>query len=217
MGHFFEDVLVDRVLPVATVVTVDQAKCLVDAAAEAGLHAIEITLRTEVALGALRAVAGRTDVSVGAGTVVRKEQAVAVFDVGVSFVVAPGFHPDVSSTCASLDLPYLPGVATASEITAASCAGHSYLKFFPAGVAGGRAALAAFSTVFSDLRFVPSGGIAGSELDAYLRTSGVVAVAGSWMIPGDALARLDGPTLVASMLAARHSAKATSGDPEGRT
>jgi 2-dehydro-3-deoxyphosphogluconate aldolase/(4S)-4-hydroxy-2-oxoglutarate aldolase len=96
-------------------------------------------------------------------------------------VVSPGFTPALDAAARDAGVPWLPGVATASEILTAQEAGRDLLKFFPAEGAGGTGALRAFATVFPEARFCPTGGIAADNARGYLELPNVVCVAGSWI------------------------------------
>ena len=97
--------------------------------------------------------------------------------------MSPGFTPMLAAAAKAASLPWLPGVATASEILLAQEAGHSFLKFFPAEAAGGVRALRAFASVFADVRFCPTGGVTAANLRDYLELPNVACVGGTWLVP----------------------------------
>lgn len=180
------------VIAVVTIERASDAPALAAALAAGGVRVLEVTLRTPAALAAIETVATRcTDVVVGAGTVCDAADFAAAAAAGARFAVSPGFTPRLAAAARESPLPWLPGVATASEIMAAREAGLDRLKFFPAEAAGGIAALRAFAAVFPQTRFCPTGGIDAGNAARYLELSNVACVAGSWLAPRQALARRD--------------------------
>ncbi len=177
------------VLPVVTVAGEADGLALADALIAGGLPAIELTLRAPGAMEALRAVASsRPRMLIGAGTVRNAAQAAECVAAGASFLVSPGFVPDVAAYAASESICYLPGTATPTEMETARAAGLSFLKLFPAEVAGGRGMLAAVGQAMPDFSFVPTGGITLDSMTAYLALANVTAVGGSWIASGKDIA-----------------------------
>lgn len=175
------------VIPVLTIDDADDAVPLARALAAGGLTVLEVTLRTAAGLEAIRRIAADVpEAIVGAGTVTRAEEFTAIRGAGARFAVSPGFAATLSA--AAGDMPWLPGVATASEIMAARAAGHRALKFFPAEVSGGIPALRAFAGPFGDILFCPTGGIGHANAADYLALANVGCVGGSWVAPAQALA-----------------------------
>lgn len=171
-----------RILPVVKVDDVAQGLAVAQACLRGGLSAIEITLRTPAALDVIAAVASRLpSISVGAGSVLEAGQMAAAQRAGAAFAVSPGNLPELFEAAESLAMPWLPGVATASEILFARRAGYRVLKFFPAAPAGGIAALRQFAGPFTDVRFCPTGGIGADSVAQYLALPNVVCVGGSWI------------------------------------
>ncbi|ALX65769.1 bifunctional 4-hydroxy-2-oxoglutarate aldolase/2-dehydro-3-deoxy-phosphogluconate aldolase [Microbacterium sp. XT11] len=177
----------ERIVPVVVLHDAVNAHPLADALVAGGIRCAEITLRTPAGLEAIRALSGRGDILVGAGTVIDREQVDQVVDAGAAFAVSPGFDADVVDRCAERDLPIVPGVATASDIQSALRRGIRHLKLFPAGLVGGLAAVRAFAGPFPEVRFLPSGGVSAANARDYLADPAVFAVSGSWMVPADAL------------------------------
>jgi 2-dehydro-3-deoxyphosphogluconate aldolase/(4S)-4-hydroxy-2-oxoglutarate aldolase len=171
-----------RVVPVIVIDELDTALPLARALVEGGLPVAEVTFRTAVAAVAMRLIADETDLLVGAGTVVRPEQADLAFDAGARFVVTPGFSPAVADRCRELGIPVVPGVATATEVIAALDHGLDLLKLFPAEASGGIPLLRALRGPFPDVRFVPTGGVSAANAADYLAVPSVAAVGGSWMV-----------------------------------
>lgn len=173
-----------RVVAVATVERAADALPLVDALGAGGVRVIEITLRTAAACSAIEKIRrARPDALVGAGTVRDARTLRAARDAGAQFVVSPGFTPALHEAAGAAALPWLPGVATASEVLLAQEAGYSLLKFFPAEAAGGTRALRAFAPVFPDVGFCPTGGVTADNVQSYLELPNVICVGGTWFAP----------------------------------
>jgi 2-dehydro-3-deoxyphosphogluconate aldolase/(4S)-4-hydroxy-2-oxoglutarate aldolase len=184
-----------RLAPVMPVITIDdpaKAVPLARALAAGGLKAIEITLRTPAALEAIAAIAREVPQCVpGAGTVLTERDLHAAARAGAKFAVSPGATPALLDVARPGPLPYLPAVATASELMAAMERGYSTFKFFPAAYAGGTGALGALAGPFPAARFCPTGGIDAASAPAWLALANVLCVGGSWVTPRDALAAGD--------------------------
>jgi 2-dehydro-3-deoxyphosphogluconate aldolase / (4S)-4-hydroxy-2-oxoglutarate aldolase len=177
-----------RVLPVVTVSGAEDGVALAKALMAGGLPAIEVTLRVDGAMEAMRAIADACpDMLVGAGTVRSGEQAQASIVAGASFLVSPGLVPEVAGFARRGRVAYVPGVATPTEMEMARTEGISFLKLFPAEVAGGRGMLTAVHAAMPDFSFVPTGGVTLESMEAYLKVPNVVAVGGSWLAPAQAI------------------------------
>ena len=184
------------VLPVLSIGRLDDAVPLARALVDAGLRVLEVTLRTPDALEAIRRIAGEVPGAVvGAGTVLDRAQLDAVGRAGAAFAIAPGATTRLYDAAAGAAIPFIPAIATASEIMLGLEHGHRRFKFFPAAASGGISALRAFAGPFPDVRFCPTGGIDASTARDYLALANVVTVGGSWMVPGDALAARDWPRI----------------------
>ncbi|MGQ5609296.1 MULTISPECIES: bifunctional 4-hydroxy-2-oxoglutarate aldolase/2-dehydro-3-deoxy-phosphogluconate aldolase [unclassified Streptomyces] len=181
--------------PVVPVVVVDDladAVPLARALVAGGLPAIEVTLRTPVALDAIRAIAAEVpDAVVGAGTVVTAEQVAEVGAAGARFLVSPGWTDALLTAMRDSGVPFLPGVSTTSEVVALLERGVREMKFFPAEAAGGTAYLKALAAPLPQARFCPTGGIGPASAPRYLALPNVGCVGGSWMLPKDAVADRD--------------------------
>ncbi|MFE0984773.1 bifunctional 4-hydroxy-2-oxoglutarate aldolase/2-dehydro-3-deoxy-phosphogluconate aldolase [Streptomyces rochei] len=181
--------------PVVPVVVVDDladAVPLARALVAGGLPAIEVTLRTPVALDAIRAIAAEVpDAVVGAGTVVTAEQVAEVVAAGARFLVSPGWTDALLTAMCDSGVPFLPGVSTTSEVVALLERGVREMKFFPAEAAGGTAYLKALAAPLPQARFCPTGGIGPASAPRYLALPNVGCVGGSWMLPKDAVADRD--------------------------
>ncbi|MGB0513988.1 MAG: bifunctional 4-hydroxy-2-oxoglutarate aldolase/2-dehydro-3-deoxy-phosphogluconate aldolase [Wenzhouxiangellaceae bacterium] len=176
------------VLPVLTVRDVDHAVPLAEALRDAGLPVLEVTLRTDCALDVIRKLRDEVDgIAVGAGTILSGEDLERVAAAGAEFAISPGSTPALYQAAASVEIPFIPAVATASELLAGMEAGYRRFKFFPAEASGGVAALKSFAGPFAEARFCPTGGIAPGNAADYLRLDNVMTVGGSWMVPTDAV------------------------------
>ena len=174
----------NRLIPVIEIEQSEDAVPLANALLEGGLTIIEITFRTAAAAESIRQVRAHfPEMLVGAGTIVTWEQAEQAAEVGSQFLVSPGFEPSLAQKVAQRGLPYLPGIATASELQGALAAGFGACKFFPAEQSGGVQVLKTFAATFRAFapRFVPTGGIQLSNLELWFREPSVLAVGGSWL------------------------------------
>jgi 2-dehydro-3-deoxyphosphogluconate aldolase / (4S)-4-hydroxy-2-oxoglutarate aldolase len=176
-----------RLLPVVVLRDAAQAPPLGDALSAGGLGCVEVTFRTGAAGAAIRHLAGRGDLVVGAGTVLDPGQVDRAVDAGARFVVSPGFGPAVVARCRERGVPVFPGVATATEIQMALDAGLRTVKFFPAQQLGGAAMVKALAAPFGSVRFIPTGGVGAANLADYLALPCVLAVGGTWMVAPDLL------------------------------
>ncbi|WP_395657167.1 bifunctional 4-hydroxy-2-oxoglutarate aldolase/2-dehydro-3-deoxy-phosphogluconate aldolase [Nocardioides sp.] len=180
------------VLPVVVAEDAAQGVAIARALVAGGLPAIELTLRTPAALEAIRAITAEVpEILVGAGTIVAPRQARLAADAGARFLVSPGTTRSVLHAMQETGLPFLPGVATVSEVLAALEAGCSELKLFPAEASGGTAFLKAVAGPVPQARFCPTGGITATSAPSYLALPNVGCVGGSWLTPGDAVASGD--------------------------
>ena len=171
-----------RLIPVVALERAADAEPLADALCAGGLPCAEVTLRTEAALDSLRALAGREELLLGAGTVHSAEQAAAAVDAGAQFVVTPGFNPRTVKWCQEKQVPVFPGIATPTDLELALEHGVETVKFFPAETLGGVNTLKAFSGPYGQMRFIPTGGIHAGNLADYLALPSVLACGGSWMV-----------------------------------
>lgn len=186
------------VLPVLTIRDIDHAVPLARALVAGGLDRLEITLRTPVALDAIRRIADEVpEAIVGSGTVTRAEDLEATVRAGGRFAVSPGLTPALYDAARDSEIPLIPGVATPSEAMTARDAGFEVLKLFPAEAVGGRSLLRAVGGPLPDLRFCPTGGINESTFRDYLALENVVCVGGSWVAPRDAVESGDWPRITA--------------------
>jgi 2-dehydro-3-deoxyphosphogluconate aldolase/(4S)-4-hydroxy-2-oxoglutarate aldolase len=184
-----------RLVPMVAIDNAEHADAFGAALVAAGLPVAEITFRTDAAEAAIRTLAKRGDLLVGAGTVLTTEQADRAIDAGANFLVSPGTNPQVVEHCLIRSVPIVPGVATPTDIELALSLGLTTLKFFPAEQMGGIGMLKALAGPYAGVKFLPTGGITPEKLPAYLALPNVIACGGSWLAPRDALARGDMTTI----------------------
>lgn len=172
------------VVPVLTIERLDDAVPLARALVAGGLPVLEITLRTEAALGAIERVSEEVEGAVvGAGTILTPRDLAAAARAGAAFAISPGATPALLEAGRDAAIPYIPAVATASELMLGLEHGYTCFKFFPAESAGGVGALKSFAGPFAAARFCPTGGIDLAKAPAYLALPNVLTVGGSWMAP----------------------------------
>lgn len=171
------------VIPVLVIDRIEDAVTIAEALVEGGLPVLEVTLRTPAALEAIRAMKDVPGAIVGAGTVLNPRQYEAAVEAGSEFVVSPGITEALGKAVAGAPVPLLPGISSAGDIMRALDLGYSRLKFFPASIAGGLPALKAYSAVFGDVRFCPTGGITQDTAGEWLALPSVACVGGSWLVP----------------------------------
>jgi 2-dehydro-3-deoxyphosphogluconate aldolase/(4S)-4-hydroxy-2-oxoglutarate aldolase len=172
-------------VPVAVIDNPADAPMTAKAIHDGGIDVMEITLRTGEAFLSIKEVSDEVpDVLVGAGTVLTVKQASDAVQYGAKFIVSPGFDAEVVGWCADNKIPVYPGCVTPTEIGAALKHGFDTLKFFPAAVYGGAAALKALSGPFPKAKFIPTGGIDLSNLAEFALPQ-VAAVGGAWLCSRD--------------------------------
>lgn len=185
-----------RVVPVVVLEDPAHAVPMARALLAGGIDVMEITLRSGAALAAIAAVARDVPgMHVGAGTVTRPHEVAQVQAAGATFALSPGCTPALLAAAQTAGLPFIPGVATASEAMMARDAGYTLLKCFPASVLGGPDLLRAWAGPLPDLRFCPTGGVSLANLASYLALPNVSMAGGSWLTPADAVRRGDWGTI----------------------
>lgn len=196
-----------RLAPVVAVVTIEEANAAVPLARallDGGIVAIEVTLRTPVALDAIRAIAKELPhAAVGAGTVLGTVDFEAAVAASAKFAVSPGATPALIDAAEKSPLPWLPGAATASEALALAEHGYGLQKFFPAQAAGGVEYLRSLGGPLPQIRFCPTGGITARSAPEYLHLPNVVCVGGSWLTPPSLVQAADWTAITALARAAR--------------
>ena len=185
IGNIFD---ASPVIPVIAIDDLAHAVPLAKALVAGGIRVLEITLRTEHGLAAIRAIVDAVpDAIVGVGTLTSVEQFTAARDAGAVFGVSPGLTPALIAAAIASGLPLLPGVMTPSEVMAAREAGFQYLKLFPAVPAGGIGMLNALAGPLADMLFCPTGGITLQTAPQFLACKNVRCVGGSWLTPLEAM------------------------------
>jgi 2-dehydro-3-deoxyphosphogluconate aldolase/(4S)-4-hydroxy-2-oxoglutarate aldolase len=182
--EFIELLRSARVIPVLTIERVEDAVPLARALVAGGVRVLEMTLRTPVAIDAAKAIIAEVpEAVVGIGTVLNAADLARAKALGARFVVSPGATPELLDAAAAGDLPFMPGIATASELMQALARGFSLVKFFPAEQSGGIGALRALGGPFPQARFCPTGGVGEANAATWLAEPNVVVVGGSWLCP----------------------------------
>jgi 2-dehydro-3-deoxyphosphogluconate aldolase/(4S)-4-hydroxy-2-oxoglutarate aldolase len=179
-----EDIM--RTSPVIPVIVIDDiahAVPIAEALVAGGLRVLEVTLRTPCALEAIARMKAVEGAIVGAGTVLSKADLDAAMEAGAEFIVSPGLTEPLGMAAVAADVPFLPGVASASDIMRGLDLGLSHFKFFPAVTSGGIAALKALAGPFANIRFCPTGGITAQTAPEWLALDPVLCVGGSWLLP----------------------------------
>jgi 2-dehydro-3-deoxyphosphogluconate aldolase/(4S)-4-hydroxy-2-oxoglutarate aldolase len=183
---------VGPVIPVIIIDKVDDAVPLAKALVDGGVRVLEVTLRTPVALDAIRVIAAQVkDAIVGVGTISRPEDFEQAAAAGAMFGVSPGLTPALIEGASASRLPLLPGVMTPTDVIAARAAGFTNLKLFPAQQAGGIGMLKALGSPFPDVTFCPTGGVTAETAPDFLALPNVACVGGSWLTPKDLVSKGD--------------------------
>lgn len=174
------------IVPVIAIDDAEKAVPLAKALVRGGLPAAEVTFRTAAAEEAIRRIVAEVpDMLVGAGTVLTKEQADRAIDAGVSFIVSPGFNPEITRYVLDKGMLMIPGTASPGEMEQAMGMGLSVVKFFPAEQNGGVAKLKALAGPYTSLRWMPTGGVNEKNLLDYIKFNKIVACGGTWMVKKD--------------------------------
>ena len=196
--NVLEIIRVGPVIPVIVIEDLTRAVPLAKALVAGGVRVLEVTLRTPVALAAIRAMAREVPEAIlGVGTLTRPEDFAEAREAGARFGVSPGLTPALIEAAWESGLPLLPGVMTPSDVIAARLAGFRELKLFPAQQAGGIGMLQALAGPFPDVTFCPTGGITAETAPEFLALPNVACVGGSWLTPKTALAAGDWETITA--------------------
>lgn len=171
------------VIPVLVIEDIEHALPIAEALVAGGLPALEVTLRTECAIEAIRIMKQVPGAVVGAGTVLTPDDLARSIDAGAEFIVSPGLTPTLGEAAIKSGIPFLPGTANASDVMLALEMGFDRLKFFPAMAAGGPPALKAIAAPLFKARFCPTGGVTPQNAAEWLALDAVLCVGGSWMVP----------------------------------
>ena len=177
------------VVPVVVLNDSKDAMPLAKALCEGGLPCAEVTFRTDAAEESIRIMAKQfPDMLIGAGTVLTIDQVDRAVSAGAKFIVSPGFDPEIVDYCLNKDIFVLPGCITPSEVAQAIKRGLEVVKFFPAEQFGGVTTIKALAAPYTNVKFMPTGGINAKNLPDYLEFKKIVACGGSWMVKGDMIA-----------------------------
>jgi len=196
-------------IPVITIERVSDAVPLARALVAGGLQALEITLRTPAAPAAAAVIVKEVPEAIlGLGTVLTAQDLDTARALDARFALSPGATPELLEAAAECDLPFIPGVQTASELMAALARGFDVVKFFPAGPAGGIAALRALAGPFPQVRFCPTGGVGADNFMDWLALPNVASVGGSWLAPSSEIRAGDWAAITARARAAMAKVRA---------
>ncbi|PJC85119.1 keto-deoxy-phosphogluconate aldolase [Vibrio sp. HA2012] len=195
------------IIPVMVIKHLEDAVPLAKALSDGGINVFEVTLRTDVALDAIRdIVSALPETMTGAGTVLTPQQYDAAVAAGATFVISPGASTRLLEHAAKHSVPLIPGVSTATEIMQAMDLGYDHLKFFPAEANGGVMALKAISAPLPQVSFCPTGGINEQNMPLYQSLDCVKTVGGTWMLPAEAIENKQWDRITELTRAALHTA-----------
>jgi len=174
------------IIPIITVHNLSHVTPLVKAIIDGGINTLEVTLRTPLALDAVAQIKLEfPQAIIGIGTVTNVEQIADIQSLGISFAVSPGINTSLINAAKEAGIPYLPAVATPSDILIAREHYVTELKFYPAERAGGVKALQDYANLFPNIQFCATGGIHAENLQEYLALPNVLSIGGSWLVPQD--------------------------------
>lgn len=180
------------IIPVLVLHDLKDAASIVEALVKGGIEIVEVTLRTPIAIEAIRYLREKfPKLIIAAGTVMTEDQLKKSKEAGANFIVSPGLTKTLSMVAKEINIPYLPGTITPTEVMVAQEMGYRCLKFFPAESVGGMAVLKAFKAVFPDVVFCVTGGINPSNFREYLALENVTSVGGSWFVTLDDVKKKD--------------------------
>jgi 2-dehydro-3-deoxyphosphogluconate aldolase/(4S)-4-hydroxy-2-oxoglutarate aldolase len=186
MNPIYQQLAEMRIVPVIVINDAAKAVPLARALVAGGLPCAEITFRTAAAADAIRAMTSEfPQMLVGAGTVLSAQNADDAVAAGAKFLVSPGLNPETVQYAKKIGVPMLPGVCTPSEVELALSLGLTELKFFPAEAAGGLKMLTAMAAPYSNVKFMPTGGLSPTNVGDYLKTKCIFACGGSWMVTAE--------------------------------
>lgn len=181
-----------RIVPVVAIDDAGAARPLAETLLEAGLAAIEVTLRTPAAIDAIETIAAKVPgMLVGAGSIRDREQVPRVDAAGAKFAVSPGSNAELLDAVTRHGLPFVPGAVTATEVLGLFAKGYTLQKFFPAELAGGVNYIKALGAPLPEISFMPTGGINAENAASYLALKNVACIGGTWIVPGDLLVNKD--------------------------
>lgn len=176
------------VVPVVVIQKLEQAVPLAKALVAGGIRVLEITLRTSVAVDAIREIRRKVpEAMVGAGTVIGAEDLAVIAEAGAVFAISPGLTVELLQAANQGNIPLIPGISTVSELMTGMALGYTHFKFFPAEAAGGIKMLKAIAGPFPQITFCPTGGITPDNYQDYLALGNVACVGGSWLAPQESI------------------------------
>ncbi len=189
MSQLIDKLAAIKLVPVVTPYSVDSTVELARTLVAGGIHAIEITLRNELALEATQAVkASGIEIMLGVGTLTSAADVVDVAKIGVDFAVSPGVTPSILDAANNHKLNLLPGISSASDVLLGMEYGYNFFKVFPAEAVNGYALIKSLSAPFPQARFCPTGGINLTNINRYLSLPSIVCAGGSWILPAEYIA-----------------------------
>ncbi|MDO4553828.1 MAG: bifunctional 4-hydroxy-2-oxoglutarate aldolase/2-dehydro-3-deoxy-phosphogluconate aldolase [Lachnospiraceae bacterium] len=186
MNEILEKIQKIGIVPVVVLNDPKDAAPLAKALCEGGLPCAEVTFRTDAAEESIRIMAEQfPEMLVGAGTVLTTEQVDRAVNAGAKFIVSPGLNPKVVKYCVDRDIPVTPGTSNPSDVEQAIELGLEVVKFFPAEAAGGLNMIKSMAAPYTNIKFMPTGGINAKNINEYLAFPKILACGGSWMVKGD--------------------------------
>lgn len=175
-----------KILPVVVFNSIEEVNVKLSALLEGGINAAEICFRTECSPDALKlAIKNFSNMLIGAGTIINRNQCKLAIELGAKFIVSPGFSEEVNKECLKNNILYIPGAVTPTEIMNLLSKGINYIKFFPAGSFGGLKAIKDLASAFPNVHFMPTGGVNNDNLIEFITFKNIFAVGGSWLLKGD--------------------------------
>ena len=173
----------DKFIPVVVIKELSEVDKILPALKENDINCAEITFRTACAAEAIKMACEKyPEMNIGAGTVINAKQCKDALKAGATFIVSPGLSVGVAKVCKKHNVPYYPGCVTPTEIMQALDLGITTVKFFPANIYGGLAALKALSAPFPQVKFIPTGGVDRSNIDEFLAFDKIAAIGGSFFV-----------------------------------
>ena len=173
----------DMFIPVVVIKELEEVDKILPALKANGINCAEITFRTSCAAEAIKLASQKyPEMNIGAGTVINSQQCKDALEAGASFIVSPGLSVGVANVCKENNIPYYPGCVTPTEIMQALELGITTVKFFPANIYGGLAALKALAAPFPQIKFIPTGGVDRNNIDEFLAFDKVAAIGGSFFV-----------------------------------
>ena len=173
----------DKFIPVVVIKELEEVDKILPALKANGINCAEITFRTACAAEAIKLASEKyPEMNIGAGTVINSQQCKDALEAGASFIVSPGLSVGVANVCKENNIPYYPGCVTPTEIMQALELGITTVKFFPANIYGGLAALKALAAPFPQIKFIPTGGVDRGNIDEFLAFDKVAAIGGSFFV-----------------------------------